>query len=471
MNWIYVVAAFEIAGILSAISAVMTTRTSQGAIAWSVSLITFPFLAVPLYWVFGRNKFHGYVLARQEQLEIVNSALAETTTELRRHARDMGVDEGRLRSAERLARVPASANNKMELLIDGHETFASIFAGIDAAEHYILVQFYILRSDEIGRELKDRLIARAKGGVRVYLLYDEIGSFGISARYLADLAAAGIEARPFNTRKGTSNRFQLNFRNHRKIVVVDGVTCWIGGHNVGDEYLGRDPKFGNWRDTHVRIEGPATLAAQVSFVEDWQWASDSIPSDLRWQPTMVDGDCALLIAPSGPADELETASLLHAQAINDARYRLWIASPYFVPDAATTAALQLACLRGVDVRIIVPDKTDNLLVTLASYIYFQTIAPSGAKFFRYTDGFMHQKVFLIDDRIAGVGTANFDNRSFRLNFEISTLAGGPAYIADVEKMFEADFARSKPMPPDAYSSKPVWFRFAARASRLASPVL
>ena len=464
MNWIYVIAAFELAGIVSAGVAIMSTRTPQGAIAWAVSLVTFPYLSVPLYWVFGRNKFRGYVLARQEQLEVVNK-------ELRRQAKEKGVDEGRLRSAEKLARIPASANNRVDLLVDGEATFASIFAGIDAAEDYILVQFYIVRDDEIGRELKDRLIARAKQGVRAWFLYDEIGSFGLSASYLGELRAAGIDVRPFNTRKGAVNRFQLNFRNHRKIVVVDGKTSWIGGHNVGDEYLGRDPKFGNWRDTHVRIEGPATLAAQVSFVEDWQWASDAVPADLRWRPLSGDGDCALLIAPSGPADELETASLLHTQVINDARERLWIASPYFVPDYATIAALQLACLRGVDVRIIVPDKSDNLLVTLASYIYFQIIAPGGAKFFRYRDGFMHQKVFLVDDRVAGVGTANFDNRSFRLNFEISTLGSGPAYVAEVEKMFEADFQRSKPMPPDAFTSKPLWFRFAARVSRLMSPVL
>ena len=471
MIWVYIVTAFELAGIISAIVAIMSTRTSQGAIAWSITLITFPYLAVPLYWVFGRDKFRGYVLAHQEQLEDVSRALAETRVELRRQAKEMGIDEGRLRSAERLARIPASANNRVELLIDGEATFASIFAGINAAEQYILVQFYIIRNDVLGRELKDRLIARAKEGIQVYLVYDEIGSFGLPAAYFKELRGAGVDVRPFNTRKGPVNRFQLNFRNHRKIVIVDGSTCWIGGHNVGDEYLGRNPKFGKWRDTHVKIEGPATLAAQVSFVEDWQWSSDSIPPDLRWQPVNVDGDCALLIAPTGPADDLETASLLHTQIINNARKRLWIASPYFVPDPATVAALQLACLRGVDVRIIVPDKTDNLLVTLASYIYFQMIAPSGAKFFRYTDGFMHQKVLLIDDHIAGVGTANFDNRSFRLNFEISTLGTGQDYIAEVEKMFEADFERSKPMPPDAYTSQPIWFRFAARFSRLTSPIL
>ena len=214
------------------------------------------------------------------------------------------------------------------------------------------------------------------------------------------------------------------------------------------------------------------MATQLSFVEDWQWASRELPADLEWTPTAVDGgDTGMLIAPSGPADTLETASLLHTQAINSARERLWIASPYYVPDEATIAALQLACLRGVDVRIIIPDKSDNAIVDFASYIYFNKVASCGATFYRYTDGFMHQKAFLIDDRVAAVGTANFDNRSFRLNFEITALGASPSFVTAMVEMFEADFARSSVMAKDAYTSKPIWFRFAARLSRLTSPVL
>ncbi len=471
--WIYLVALAEVAGVVTALHAVMVTRTSQGAIAWAVSLVTFPYVAVPLYWVFGRNKFQGYVLARQEQLAIVNEQLAENTVELQNPGVVHGANAGSLRSAQRLARMPATVGNRVELLIDGEATFTSILAGIESAKHYVLVQFYILRDDSTGRKLQQSLLRRAKAGVSVYVLFDEIGSFALpKSDYIAELRAAGVSVLPFNTRKGSRNRFQLNFRNHRKIVVVDGVTCWIGGHNVGDEYLGLDPKVGAWRDTHIRIDGPATIAAQVSFIEDWQWASDSVINGLGWTPAArEDGDTTLLVAPSGPADKLETASLLHVQVINNAQKRLWIASPYFVPDESISSALQLACLRGVDVRIIVPDKSDNLLVTLASYIYVDKIAPLGGTFFRYTDGFMHQKAFLVDDRTAAVGTANFDNRSFRLNFEITVLGAGEEFIASIESMFEADFRRSEVMPADAFSSKPPWFRLAARLCRLFSPVL
>ncbi len=468
----YLIPLIHLAGIGSAVFAVMSTRTAQGAIAWVVCLVTFPYLAVPAYWVFGRNKFKGYVLAQQEHLAHVHERLATATAEMHRYARQVGSDEGQLRSNERLARMPATAGNTVELLVDGEATFASILSGIDAAERYVLVQFYIVRDDDIGRQLADCLIARAQAGVAVYFVYDEIGSMGLPQSYLDGMRDAGIDIRPFDTRRGALNRFQLNFRNHRKIVVVDGCSCWIGGHNVGDEYLGRDPKVGNWRDTHVRIDGPATLAAQLSFVEDWHWASGRLPDSLCWEPIEIENsDTGVLVAPSGPADALETASLLHVQIINSARERLWIASPYFVPDEAVIAALHLACLRGVDVRIIIPDKTDNPVVGLATWVYFQQVAPAGARFYRFTDGFLHQKVLLVDDRVAAVGTVNFDNRSFRLNFEITAMAVGKAFLQAMERMFEADFARSQPMPDDAFASKPVWFRFAARLCRLMSPVL
>ncbi|MBW2462976.1 MAG: cardiolipin synthase, partial [Deltaproteobacteria bacterium] len=273
-----------------------------------------------------------------------------------------------------------------------------------------------------------------------------------------------------NTRKGVGNRFQINFRNHRKVVVVDGQTAWIGGHNVGDEYLGEDPKFGHWRDTHMRMEGPAALAAQLSFVEDWRWATDDMLG-LDWTPRPAEGgDASVMIVPTGPADSEETATLLFMHAINMAHERLWLASPYFVPDEAIVFALQLACLRGVDVRILIPDKADHLLVYLAGFSYFDDVEHAGVRFYRYTDGFLHQKVMLVDETAASVGTANFDNRSFRLNFEITAMVGDPAFVDQVERMFEEDFSHSRQMHPGELAERPWWFRFAVRLARLTSPL-
>jgi len=467
-----IVIVFEALGIFSAVHSIMSTRTPQGSIAWAVSLVAMPFVAVPAYWVFGRDKFRGYVLARQHELELIDDLIRQASNQIR----DAGAVDGRyisaLKGVEKLARVPISGGNDVELLIDGEATFASIFAGIDAAREYILVQFYIVRDDELGRELKTRLIAKSQSGVRVLFLYDEVGSLGLPTGYDDELRAAGVEIYPFHSRKGSGNRFQLNFRNHRKTVIVDGRIAWIGGHNVGDEYLGKDPAFGHWRDTHVRIEGPAVIGAQLAFVEDWRWAADELPGDLSWVAHVSnDGDANVLVIASGPADEMETASLMYTQAIHAATRRIWIASPYFVPDDAIVQALQLAGLRGVDVRILIPEKSDSWLVTMSAYSYFDQVSAAGVRFYRYDDGFLHEKVMLIDDNIATIGTANFDNRSFRLNFEITAVVVDGELAKNVEQMFENDFSSSRLMQRNEYDNKPFWFKLAVRTARLTAPVL
>ena len=469
--WIAVVITFHVLGIISSINAVMTARTSQGAIAWLVSLNTFPYLAVPAYWILGRSRFRDYVVARRSDDAELKRGLARILEKLQPYR----IPDEELSSiavaAEKLAHLPYLGSNSVELLVDGQQTFDSILQGIDSAQDYILFQFFIVKSDEIGNRCKNHLIARAKQGVKVYFLFDEIGSHALPAAYRDELRQAGVEVYDFHTRKGIYNRFQINFRNHRKVMIVDGKTAWIGGHNVGDEYLGKDPKFGRWRDTHVKIEGPAALAAQISFVEDWHWATDTFILQSPWLPLPAkDSDQKVLILPSGPADMLETATLMFHQAINAANQRIWIASPYFVPDDAIMSALQLAGLRGVDVRILIPDKVDHLLVYLAAFTYFEEASHTGVHFFRYTDGFLHQKVMLIDDRAATVGTANFDNRSFRLNFEITAVVADEAFVSDVEQMLEDDFAHAREMKMSDVNERSFWFKLSTRLARLTSPI-
>ncbi len=460
----------HIAGFLSSINAVMSTRTSQGAIAWAVSLNTFPYLAVPAYWVLGRSRFEGYVDARQGGDEEIRH-IAVRAGEQVKHARSTRSQESQWSAAgERIARIPYLTGNEVELLVDGQETFDNIFAGIEAAKEYILVQFFIVKDDEIGRDLHARLVAKAKEGVRVYFLYDEVGSNSLTKTYINELREAGAEIVDFHTRKGPGNRFQINFRNHRKIVVVDGHTAWVGGHNVGDEYMGRDPEFGHWRDTHVRITGPAALAVQLTFLEDWYWATGKT-LEIGWSPHLPGGEGKdVLIFPTGPADRLESATLLFLAGINSARERIWIASPYFVPDESLMNALHLAALRGVDVRIIIPDKADHTLVWLAAYSYFEEASETGIRFFRYMDGFLHQKVVLIDDGMSAVGTANFDNRSFRLNFEIMAVVADEAFATEIEQMLLADMEKSVEMQPGDLANKSFWFRLGTRLARLTSPV-
>ena len=216
---------FEILGFVSAVHAVMNVRTPQGSIAWAVSLVTLPVVTVPAYWVFGRSKFQGYVIARQADADFVDARANEAMLGIDRLVARTDWGDSAIRGTERLARLPFAGGNNVELLVDGEATFASIFEGIDAATDYVLVQFYIVRADDIGRKLQARLVAAAERGVRVYVLYDEIGSLGLQASYLAALRRAGVNMLPFHSRKGSGNRFQLNFRNHRKTVVVDGHTA------------------------------------------------------------------------------------------------------------------------------------------------------------------------------------------------------------------------------------------------------
>jgi len=468
--WALFFAIIHAVGFFSSIDAIMGTRTAQGAIAWALSLNLVPIVAVPAYWVLGRSRFKGYVTLRQSRDKEIQHQEQKLREQLENHRfTQFRVPESG-RAAEALAGFPFVGENNVELLIDGEATFDSILAGMAKAKSYILIQFYIVHDDQIGRAIQSCLIERAKQGVRVYFLYDELGSHDLTDTYTNELQEAGAEIRPFNTRKGPGNRFQINFRNHRKNVIVDGRVAWVGGHNVGDEYLGRDPKIGHWRDTHVRIEGPAAVGAQLSFVEDWYWATNR-HLEVDWTMYAVEGGQAnVLVLPTGPADELESAALMYTHAISTAKERIWIASPYFVPDEGVIHALQLAALRGVDVRLLIPDKSDNRMVDLAAASYFDDLANVGVKFYRYTDGFLHEKTMIVDDLAATVGTANFDNRSFRLNFEITAIVAEPSFIESMEKMFEADFEKSRLMRAGEYGDKSFWFRFAVRLSSLSAPI-
>ncbi len=468
---VWLVTASYVAGAIAAVDAILTTRTEQGAIAWSVSLLTMPFVAVPAYLVFGRSKFEGKMAAYEQRKHEIDALVATIRENLRPWNVDGEGAPGTYRAVQKLSGMALTRGNQVELLIDGTATFDSILAGIAQAKHYALVQFYMIHDDGLGRRMQQAMIERARAGVRVYLLYDEVGSKGLTKAYLEELRAAGVVASSFRPTQGAGNRFQLNFRNHRKMVVVDGTTGWIGGHNVGDEYLGLNPEMTPWRDTHVRIVGPAVLQLQATILADWYWATRSIP-DLNWKPeAAIGGDQQVMIVPSAPTQELETAGLFFVTALNSADERFWVSAPYFVPDEAVMKALALAALRGVDVRVITTGKGDSLPVQLAGFHYIQKLRSLGIRFYAYKPGFLHEKVMLVDDDVSAVGTANFDNRSFRLNFEVTALIVDREFAARMHAMFEDDFAHAELIDPLEFDRKPFWWRFGVNLSRLASPVL
>jgi len=457
----------QILGILHAVHALMHVRTSQGTIAWIISLATFPWIAIPLYWIAGRRRFEGYVHARRNEDEDLYKISQSMHARLRDF--ELPVEDGFARGAAILGGLPFTRGNRLHLLIDGQETFKALFSSIAQAKDYLLVSFFIVKNDRVGTRFKEALIERARAGVRVYFLFDEMGSHKLSRGYLRDMREAGIQCHYFGTNRHWWSRFQINFRNHRKIVVVDGKEAFLGGLNVGDEYLGRDKRFGPWRDTHLKISGPTVQAIQLVFLEDWNWAASEMP-DLFWDSDPDAGTATAAVIPTGPADEAESWQLVVAEAANTARKRLWIASPYFVPDEGVLTALQTAAIRGVEVKILIPEKPDHLLVWLSSYSFLELTIPYGITIHRYQTGFLHQKVMLVDDRLAFVGSANLDNRSFRLNFEISALSPDPVFVAEIAAMLEKDFHGTHLAKVSDFSKRAFWFRAACRAARLLAPI-
>ncbi|WP_114241291.1 cardiolipin synthase [Dyella sp. C9] len=454
----------HIAGVMAAMHAVMHTRTPQGAFAWALGLVLLPYITLVPYLYLGRSRFHGYVdlhRLRREQMQ----ALADV---------QLAAGPPSAESSDRYGEIahmlgaPFRDGQRLHLLINGEATFNAILHAIGEARQCVLLQFFIIHDDVLGRRVQQALLERARAGVEVCVLYDGIGSHALPHHYVEALREGGVHIHPFATQR-RSNRFQLNFRNHRKIVVVDGKHGFVGGLNVGDEYLGMKPPLSPWRDTHLEIEGPAVADLQRSFAEDWHWVTGALPPLLPPGPGV--GTAHTLIAATGPADRQETCSLFFVAAIHAARHRLWITTPYFVPDQAVMSALRLAVFRGVDVRVLIPSRPDHHAVFLASGLYAHDAVRAGIRVFRYQPGFLHQKVMLVDEDTASVGSMNLDNRSFRLNFEIGALTVDRLFAAQVETMLHEDFAHAHEVTEAEYLRAPYLRRLAMHVARLFDPVL
>ncbi len=464
-----IVTGVQLLGVLNATHAIMNVRSPQSATAWVLALCLFPWVAIPAYWVLGRRKFQGYEEAYRDVLKQYQTEADKTYQQIVAHAVTPPEAIAPLDALTKaLNKSPFIGGNRTQLLIDGDRTYDALIKAIQTAQSYILFQFYIINDDEAGRRCLRALVERAQQGVSVYVLYDKIGSSKMTSAFLKDCKRQGIRIAAFRSTLGKNNRFQFNFRNHRKVVVIDGHIGFIGGLNVGDEYQGKDPKFGPWRDTHMKIEGPATKVLQISFSKDWYWASRSFPV-VGWESEPVGSETALIL-PTGPADRHQSCTLFVNSAIALAQRRVWIASPYFVPDEPTLAALKMAVLRGVDVRIILPKNPDHWIVYLCSFSYYTELQNTGIKLYRYRTGFMHQKVILIDDELAGVGTVNLDNRSFLLNFEIMAYVTTGEFVQQVEAMLKDDLAESDRVDYTQYAERSWLSRLVIQTARLVAPL-
>ncbi len=458
-------------GALAAVDSIFTARTPQGAIAWAFSLFFFPAVFIPIYLVFGRRRFHGYKRVSRKMLSI----LGQFSENHREDFADfdqtfLTTNLTTYKSLEAVAGSQFLGGNSVMLLPTGKEFFEHLIADIRGAQREISFCFYIIRNDRLGTKIQKELIGASKRGVEVRFLYDTIGSIFLSSEYLSELRDAGVKIFDFNTRRGYKNFFQINFRNHRKIVVIDHEVAYTGGFNVGDEYVGHTEEFGHWRDTQVRVTGPVVTELEVVFASDWAWASGEKLEFQNHEP-IGGGTSAVLAVPTGPIDDRDRCILFFQQLISSARERLWIATPYFVPEEAIFQSIRLAAIRGVDVRILIPEKTDNPIVELAADNFLPSLSKEGAKILRYAQGFLHEKVILVDDHLSTVGSVNFDSRSMRSAFEITLAFACEDFAKRMEAMFLRDFEHSRLLKRSEVEKLPLHRKIGAKIARLFSPVL
>lgn len=365
-------------------------------------------------------------------------------------------------------------DNEIDIFTVGKDKFERLFQDIREAQESVHVQYYIFRRDNLGKEFLDLLTEKARQGIKVRLLYDELGSRQLTKGFFKEFFAAGGEAEAFFPSKLHLINLRINYRNHRKLVIIDGQIGYVGGFNVGDEYLGAKKKFGYWRDTHLRVQGSAVYAMQIRFILDWSQASQH--NEITYEPSLFPAvetkdQVAMQIVTSGPDSRLEHIKNGYIKMIMSAKHSIYIQTPYFVPDPSVFDALRIASLSGVEVNIMIPDKPDHPFIYWATLSHIGEMLQLGVNVYLYKKGFIHAKTIVVDNEISSVGTANMDYRSFRLNFEVNAFIYHEATAKKLRDIFLEDVKDSILLTEEDYEQRPRLVRMKESISRLISPIL
>lgn len=459
-------------------------------ISWLLIMIFLPGIGFFLYLFFGANykkkkirqtkevvsRFFGDsdasgILSLHEMTKVQEEALEE---DLLFDGSKMALKKKVIQLIMESERSPFTVNNKVHIFTEGVEKFERMLQDIESAKKHIHLEYFIFKHSKLGVRLQQALIRKAGEGVRVRFLYDDLGSFRLGFRpsFLRQMREAGIEIRPFIKNHFPYLHQQFNYRNHRKICVIDGKIGYIGGLNIGDEYVHEDKKFGFWRDTHLRIEGESVYMLQTLFMLDYYLDSEKKLSDENLFPPIPYEEHSLIqIASSGPDMMHESIYNAYFSCISRAKKSVYIQTPYFIPDEAMMMALKTAILSGVDVRLMFPSFADHKMVYHASMSYIEEILALGGRIFLYRKGFIHSKTILVDQEVASVGTANMDIRSFMINFEVNAFIYDEEIIAKLYDIFETDIEDSIEMQKDFFEGRSLNRRFIESFARLFSPLL
>lgn len=448
--------------------------------AWVLLLIFLPVTGFLLYLLFGQphdksKGRHSSVYNNPEleeqaarQLQELESGTVSAKTEL-----PQGM-QGLVKMNLKTAVAPLSSNNQLQFYNDGERKFQALFEDVKNAKDHIHLQYYILKNDDIGNRLMDLLNKKAKEGVEVFFLYDDIGSNALPRKFFNEFTEAGGRAAASLPSRLPMFNPRINYRNHRKIVVVDGTIGYIGGFNVGDEYLGEKKELGYWRDTHVRIEGTAVHTLQHVFLRDWNQASYKHPVQYSesYFPVMEEREgAAIQIVSSGPDEPIDQIKNGMLKLIADAQTTIRIQTPYFVPDESVLDALRVAALSGVDVAIMIPNKSDHPFVHGASLSFLKEMIDAGVRVYRYQNGFLHAKTLTIDGKAASVGSANLDVRSFSLNYEANSFIYDKEAVAELDRIYVQDVKLSDQVTKEMFEKRTAFERGKQRLARLVAPIL
>lgn len=463
--------------IILGISIVFLERKNASSTwAWLMVLLFIPIAGFILYLVFGKpiSKGRIFVWDTKSRLGLkaaVQAQLREIESdELEYSDNDMKRYESLIYLNLRTDASLFSQNNSVDILLDGKEKFDRLMQDMRRAKDHIHLIYYIVRNDELGMQLANVLIKKANEGVTVRFLVDAMGSRRLGKRYIKRLRAAGVQVEEFFPAKVLN--FKINYRNHRKLAIIDGKVGYIGGFNIGDEYLGKDKKFGYWRDTHLRMKGSAVESMQTRFILDWnQAAKEDILYEDRYYQSEKAGDAGIQIVSSGPDQQMEQIKNGYIKMIMEAKDYIYIQTPYFIPDESVRDALTIAALSGVDVKVMIPNKPDHPFVYWATLSNCGDLLQAGGEVYIYQNGFLHAKTLIVDGKISTVGTANIDVRSFRLNFEVNAFIYDKDITQELLLAFHDDIRRSTQMTKRLYEKRSIGIRIKESIARLLSPVL
>jgi cardiolipin synthase len=474
-EWIYNFIYFCIIllNIVFIIIIISENRNPVKTIAWISVLTLLPLAGFVFYIFFGRDQRSQRMISRKSKRKLerlVNDGISfeqNDISDLSDYTLQL------LTLGNKLTRAMVSFNNNIKIFTHGKDKYSAFFNDIKNAKNFIHIQYYIIENDNLGNELKDILIKKVAEGVEVRVLYDDVGCWNLNrGNFFNEMINAGIEAKPFFKVTFPQLANKLNYRNHRKIAIIDGKIGYVGGMNIADRYV-TGSKLGVWRDTHIRIEGEAVRELQSIFLVDWNLTTRELLSEQNYFPKIEksNGNSIIQVLTSGPLDEHKSIFLMFTKLISNAKERIYIQSPYFLPNSAAINALKVAALSGIDVRIMIPSQSDSKILQYASNSYIAEMLKSNIKIYFYTKGFLHAKTLLIDDEITSIGSTNFDSRSFEQNFEINAFVFDKEFNSENAKIFMNDIKDCKRVNIKSWKRRSVTSKLIESIARLFSPIL